>query len=83
MNDVWKYSSDHGQICQVIESQTLWSETTCRVWLPGLDSVVRVPVFRLSLLENSGTGTAHQISALSRAIAGDRVYCYQREKRCS
>jgi len=116
MNDVWKYSSDHGQICQVIESQTLWSETTCRVWLPGLDSVVRVPVFRLSLLENSGTGTAdgivsvtvaarvadvltqnillapiessviplpHQIRALSRAIAGDRVYRYPREKRCS
>lgn len=106
MNDVWKYSSDHGQICQVIESQTLWGETTCRVWLLGLDSVVRIPVFRLSPLENSGTGTAdgiayvtvaarvadaltqdvllvpiessviplpHQIRALSRAIAGDRV----------
>ncbi len=30
----WYYSPDHGQLCQVIDSQTLWSETTCRVWLP-------------------------------------------------
>jgi hypothetical protein len=116
MNDVWKYSPDHGQICQVIESQTLWGETTCRVWLPGCDSVVRVPAARLALLEDAGTGTAdgiayvtaaarvadaltqdmllapiessviplpHQIRALSRAIAGDRVYRYPRGRRCS
>jgi len=30
----WYFSMDHGQICQVIEAQTLWGETTCRVWLP-------------------------------------------------
>lgn len=30
----WYYSPDHGQLCQVIEAQTLWGETTCRVWLP-------------------------------------------------
>ena len=102
----WYYSPDHGQLCQVIESQTLWGETTCRVWLPGRDSVVCVPGSRLSPLEDSGTGTAdgiayvaagarvadvltqdmllapiessviplpHQIRALSRAIAGNRV----------
>lgn len=34
----WMYSPDHGQLCQVIEAQTLWGETTCRVWLPGRDS---------------------------------------------
>jgi len=102
----WYFSPDHGQLCQVVESQTLWGETTCRVWLPGCDSVVRVPASRLTSLEDSGTGTAdgiayvasaarvadaltqdvllapiessviplpHQIWALSRAIAGDRV----------
>jgi len=37
----WYYSPDYGQICQVLESQTLWGETTCRIWLPGRDSVVR------------------------------------------
>jgi hypothetical protein len=33
----WYYSPDHWQFCQVIETQTLWCETTCHVWLPGLD----------------------------------------------
>jgi len=105
-NNQWAWSPDHGQLCQVIESQTLWGETTCRVWLPGRDSVVRVSAARLAPLEDAGTGTAdgiayvasaarvadaltqdvllapiessviplpHQIRALSRAIAGDRV----------
>ncbi len=102
----WYYSPDHGQLCQVIEAQTLWGETTCRVWLPGRDSVVRIPASRLKPLESAGTGSQdniayiaaaarvadaltqdvllapiessviplpHQIRALSRAIANDRV----------
>jgi len=102
----WYYSPDHGQLCQVIEAQTLWGETTCRVWLPGRDSVVRIPGSRLKSLESAGTGSPdniayiaaaarvadaltqdvllapiessviplpHQIRALSRAIANDRV----------
>jgi hypothetical protein len=40
-SDYWAYSPEHGHLCQVIEAQTLWCETTCRVWLPGRDSVVR------------------------------------------
>ena len=102
----WMYSLDYGQLCQVIEAQTLWGETTCRVWLPGRDSVVRIPASRLKSLESAGTGSPdniayiaaaarvadaltqdvllapiessviplpHQIRALSRAIANDRV----------
>ena len=102
----WYYSPDHGELCQVIEAQTLWGETTCRVWLPGRDSVVRIPASRLKPLESAGTGSPddiayiaaaarvadaltqdvmlapiessviplpHQIRALSRAIANDRV----------
>jgi len=102
----WYYSPDHSQLCQVIESQTLWGEITCRVWLPGRDSVVRVPASRLKSLEDAGicspdaiayiTAAArvadaltqdvllapiestviplpHQLRALSRAIANDRV----------
>jgi len=102
----WYYSPDHGQLCQVIEAQTLWGETTCRVWLPGRDSVVRIPASKLKSLESAGTGSPdniayiaaaarvadaltqdvllapiessviplpHQIRALSRAIANDRV----------
>ncbi len=102
----WCYSPDHGQLCQVIEVQTLWGETICRVWLPGRDSVVRIPASRLKSIESAGTGSPddiayvaaaarvadaltqdvllapiessviplpHQIRALSRAIANDRV----------
>lgn len=102
----WCYSPDHGQLCQVIEVQTFWGETICRVWLPGRDSVVRIPASRLKSIESAGTGSPddiayvaaaarvadvltqdvllapiessviplpHQIRALSRAIANDRV----------
>lgn len=31
----WYFSPDHGQLCQVIKTQMLCGETTCRVWLPG------------------------------------------------
>ena len=43
----WYYSPDHGQLCQVIEAKALWGETTCRVCLPGRDSVVRIPAFSI------------------------------------
>ena len=102
----WYFSPDHGQLCQVIESRTLWGETTCRVWLPGCDSVVRIPASRLQSVDSASTDSPdhiayvtaaarvddslthdvllapiessviplpHQIRALSRAIAGDRV----------
>ncbi len=102
----WYYSPDHGQLCQVIEAQTLWGETTCRVWLPGRDSVIRTPASRLKPIESAGTNSPesigyiaaaarvadaltqdvllapiessviplpHQIRALSRALANDRV----------
>lgn len=57
----WAWSQDQGQICQVIEAQTLWGETTCRVWLPGRDSVVRIPASRLRSLESVGAGSPDDI----------------------
>jgi len=63
----WYYSPDHGQLCKVIESQTLWGKTTCRVWLPGSDSVVRIPAVNLSSLEDAATGTPAQITYLAAA----------------
>lgn len=43
MQDVWQYSTIHNSACKVIEEQTLWGQTVCRVWLPNQDAVVRVP----------------------------------------
>lgn len=43
MQDVWQYSTVHNSPCKVIEEQTLWGQTVCRIWLPNQDAVVRVP----------------------------------------
>jgi len=66
-NREWYYIPDHGQLCQVIESQTLWGDTTCRVWFPGHDSLVRVPASRLAPLGDSWTGTAESIAYVAAA----------------
>lgn len=42
MLDQWLFSTVHNCICKVIEEQTLWGQTVCRVWLPNQDAVVRV-----------------------------------------
>ena len=63
----WHYCRNYGQLCQVIETQTLWGETTCRVWLPGRDLVVRVPADSLSSLEDSELGTADAIVYVASA----------------
>lgn len=49
---IWKYSTTHNSICKVIEEQTLWGQTVCRIWLPNQDAVVRVPNFSLQPLDN-------------------------------
>ena len=43
MDSPWQYSNVHNSACKVIEEQTLWGQTVCRVWLPNQDAVVRVP----------------------------------------
>jgi hypothetical protein len=56
----WAYSPDHGQLCQVIEAQTLWGETTCRVWLPGRD-------YRLNLLAQEERSFQEQLDQKANA----------------
>ncbi len=51
MNNSWEYSTIHNCICKVIEEQTLWGQTICRVWLPNRDAVVRVPKSTLKPLD--------------------------------
>ena len=63
----WYFAPDHGQLCQVIEAQTLWGETTCRVWLPGRDSVVRIPASRLESIDSAGTGSPDYIAYVAAA----------------
>jgi|UniRef100_A0A7C4ARR5 superfamily II DNA or RNA helicase len=69
-NNKWRYCQDFGQLCLIIESQTLWGEQTCRVWLPSQDTIVRLPVSRLKSLEEVGICTAEGIAYV---VAAARV----------
>lgn len=42
MNNRWMYSTTYQTNCQVIDSQSLWGDVVCRIWLPHQDAVVRV-----------------------------------------
>ena len=63
----WQYSIVHGCICKVIETQTLWGDTTCRVWLPGSDSLVRIPAANLKPLEDAATSMPEGITYVAAA----------------
>jgi len=65
--DDWCYSPDHGQLCQVIETQTLWGVKSYRVWLPGRDVVVQVPADRLKPLESADLGSPDNIAYITAA----------------
>ena len=67
MKSDWKYCPYFNQLCIIIETQKVWGETTCRVWLPDSDSVVRIPASRLASLDDSGTGTADGIVYVTSA----------------
>ncbi|CAA7615799.1 DEAD/DEAH box helicase [Magnetospirillum sp. UT-4] len=102
----WRWSTDYRQVCRVIESETLWGKTFCRIWLTGRDAVVRVAAESLEPLDRPNSADAdritylasaarvseavehdtllapiaasvvplpHQIKALSRAVADDRI----------
>ena len=43
MESLWQYSTVHNCVCKIIEEQTLWGQTVCRIWLPNQDSVTLVP----------------------------------------
>ncbi|MEI8209247.1 MAG: hypothetical protein WCG16_08580 [Methylococcales bacterium] len=52
-HDSWYYSSSYNCTCKLLEVQTLWGQTVCQVWLPAVDTVVRVPRSDLKPLKPS------------------------------
>ncbi len=63
----WAWSEDRKEICRVVETQHLWSETICWVWLPDRDAVVRIPASRLESLESAGTGSPDSVVYVAAA----------------
>jgi hypothetical protein len=66
----WWYSSIHNSACKVVEEQTLWGQTVCRVWLPNQDAVVRAP--RADSQPEIETG---RIACAAKNRQGDRGTC--------
>ena len=82
MNNLWKYSTLHNCLCKVIDKQTLWGQTICRVWLPNHDAVVKLPFSALSPIDSglnpelqsqliSYISSAAKISELLEGNSGD------------
>ena len=65
----WKYSTIHKSACKVVDEQTLWGQTVCRVWLPNQDAVVRVPLSDLqaTTTDQNPEIEAHRIAYISAA----------------
>jgi len=72
MQDVWQYSTTYKCACKVIEEQTLWGQTVCRIWLPNQDAVVQVPSSALTSL-NADLHPTIEISRISYVAAAAKV----------
>ena len=51
MQSEWQYSTTYNSQCKVLDTQTLWAQTICRVWLPDSDTIVKVPCDSLQPIE--------------------------------
>ncbi len=49
----WQYSTVHKSVCKIVEEQTLWGQTICRVWFPGNNSVIRIPKSNLKSIQDT------------------------------
>jgi len=48
----WYFIEYYKSICKLIDIQTLWDQTICRIWLPNRDAIVRVAQSDLHPLES-------------------------------
>ncbi len=53
MKSSWHYSTLHKSPCKIIESQKLWGQEICRIWLPNRDAVVLTSRADLSTVEDA------------------------------
>jgi len=74
MPNYWFWSEDYRQPCCLIEKQTLWGHTVCRVWLPEKNVVVQVPADRLKPLSKSQHfGKNHIVYIVTAAKIADSL----------
>lgn len=66
----WWHSVDHDEPSRVVDTDTLWGQATCLVWLPRRGTVVRVLQKRLAPLKS---GESHLLDRLSYVSAATRI----------
>ena len=66
----WWHSIDHDEPCRVVDTETLWGQASCLVWLPRRDTAVRVLQKRLIPLK---AGESHLLDRLSYVSAAARI----------
>ena len=66
----WWHSIDHDEPCRVVDTEALWGQASCLVWLPRRDTAVRVLQKRLIPLKAGGS---HLLDRLSYVSAGARI----------
>lgn len=73
--NMWRFSTEHREPCCVIEEQELWGETTCQIWLPSRDVVLRVPAESLKPIDvmKDNFGSAHLTYIASAARIADAL----------
>jgi len=66
----WWHSIDHDEPCRVVDTETLWGQASCLVWLPRRDAAVRILQKRLIPLK---AGESHLLDRLSYVCAAARI----------
>lgn len=66
----WWHSIDHDEPCCVVDTDTLWGQATCLVWLPRRGAAVRALQKRLAPLKSGGS---HLLDRLSYVSAAARI----------
>ncbi|MEX0601211.1 MAG: SNF2-related protein, partial [Rhodothermales bacterium] len=67
---VWAWSPAHNTPCRILERQDLWDGPIYQVWVPSLETVVRLRVDQLS---SDGQGPGHHPAWLTYLAAAARV----------
>lgn len=66
----WVYSLDHRKTCRVLETNELWGEIVCNVWLPDEGTIARVSA---SMLRPLGDDQARPAELISYVVAAAKI----------
>lgn len=63
----WWHSLDHDEPCRVVDTEVLWNQATCLVWLPRRGTTIRTLQGRLAPLKTADAGLLDRLCATSAA----------------